>query len=212
MQPHRLSDLQPFFGIDWSPDGSQVLFGSVGQGLAIVPLTGGTPTVIAAGGVPSWPHWSQGSGLIYYAAARRLFQIRPDGSGRAPVGDHWYPLAQVVRSSPDGKTLFLSRTAGLFRRPATAEGAEELIEPNLLSFSISATPTTLYYLRWEDKALYGLSFAGGPPSKIGILHPFDESSKRFYSVMFTVSPDDKRIVWTVGDSEEVDLELIADFH
>jgi hypothetical protein len=116
-------------------------------------------------------------------------------------------LAQVVRSSPDGKTLFLSRTAGLFRRPATAEGAEELIEPNLLSFSISATPTTLYYLRREDKALYGLSFAGGPPRKIGILHPFDEGS----SVMFTVSPDDKRIVWTVGDSQEIDLELIADF-
>jgi len=207
-RPHRLSDAQPFDGIEWSPDGSQVLFSSVGEGLAIVPLTGGTPFVIATGRVPAWPHWSRGSGLIYYVSEGRLFQIRPDGSGRAPVGDHG---AQVVRTSPDGKTLFLSRSEGLFRRPATAEGAEELIEPNLLSLSISATSTTLYYLRREDKALYGLSYAGGPPRKIGILHPLDESSAHPHPVTFTVSPDDKRIVWTVGDSLEVDLELVTDF-
>ena len=179
-QLHRLSDMQPFSGIEWSPDGNQILFGSVSQGLAIVPLTGGTPSVIAAGDVPIWPHWSHGSGLIYYVVAQRLFQIRPDGIGRAPVGDHGsQPLSnsQVVRTSPDGKTLFISRGLGLFRRPAAAEGVEELIEPNLLSLSVSATPTTLYYLRREDKALYGLSFAGGPPRKIGILHPFDEGSR-----------------------------------
>jgi Tol biopolymer transport system component len=65
-QPHRLSDLGPSLGgIEWSPNGGQILFSSVGQGLAIVPLTGGTPSVIAAGGVPVWPHWSHGSGLIY---------------------------------------------------------------------------------------------------------------------------------------------------
>ena len=170
--------------------------------------------MIAAGGVPNWPHWSHGSDLIYYVTEYRLFQIRPDGSGRAPVGDHWSPPlsnAQVVRTSPDGKTLFLLRGERLFRRSATAEGAEELIEPNLLSLSISATPTTLYYVRREDKALYGLSFAGGPPRKSGILHPLGEASGNPYSIMFTVSPDDKKIVWTVGDSQEVDLELIADF-
>jgi len=214
MQLHRLTDLQPFGGIEWSPDGSQILFGAAGQGLAIVPLTGGTPTVIAAGGVPNWPHWSHGSGLIYYVTEYRLFQIRPDGSGRAPVGDHWSPPlsnAQVVRTSPDGKTLFLLRGERLFRRPVTAEAAEELIEPNLLSLSISVTPTTLYYLRREDKALYGLSFAGGPPRKCGILHPFGEDGGNPGSAMFTVSPDDKWIVWTVGNSPEIDLELIADF-
>lgn len=211
-QPHRLSDVQPFGGIEWSPDGSQVLFSSVGEGLAILPLTGGPPFVIAKGGVPGWPHWSRGSGLIYYVSESRLFQIRPDGGGHGSVGgSQLLSTARVVRSSPDGKTLFVGRAEGLFRRSASADGAEELIDPNLLSLSISATSTTLYYLRREDKALYGLSFAGGPPRKLGILRPFDEGSGTSYWVMFTVSPDDKRIVWTVGDSREVDLELIPDF-
>jgi Tol biopolymer transport system component len=211
-QPRRVTDLQPFYGIEWSPDSNQILFGSVGEGLAIVPLSGGPPSVISAGGVPGWPHWSHGSGLIYYFTANRLFQIRPDGSGRAPVGDprsQLHGLGELVRTSPDGKTLFLSRTDGLFRGPSSGEGAANLIEPNLLTLSISVTRTTLYYLRREDKALYGLSFAGGPPKRRGILHPFDGTDPG--SVTFTVSPDDRRIVWSVGNSRQIDLELISDF-
>ena len=84
-----------------------------------------------------------------------------------------------------------------------------MIEPRLLAFSIATTRTSLYYFRRDDKALYALPFVGGAPKKIGTLLPFHEGVESLAG--FTVSPDDRRIVWTVGSSRDIDLELIADF-
>jgi Tol biopolymer transport system component len=210
-QPRRISSLLPALSpMEWSPDGSQILFGSAQVGLAIVPVIGGTGSVIATGNsLPASPHWSHGNGLIYYTTAYRLFQIRPDGSGRAPVGDHGRAPSVAVsnsRTSPDGKTIFLTRLEGLFKRPATGEGEEELIEPKLSNFSLSATRTALYYLRRDDNALYALPFAGGAARRIGTLRGLAE----FHS-NFSVSPDDTEVVWTLGESREIDLEMVTDF-
>ncbi len=197
-EPRRVTGERPLAGpVEWSPDGTQLLLGSQEVGLTVVPLTGGAPSIlVSSAGLPRWPHWSHGSGLICFVKEYSLYRVKPDGGGQGPVVDPTLkPLTSPpeVRTSPDGQTLFLARPEGLFRR-ASAGGAWELIEPKLATTSLSSSRTALYYIREEDKALYAVPFAGGAPRKIGALSPFVNK----VPAGLAVSPDDRTVIWGAG--------------
>lgn len=194
--------------VQWSPDGARVLFLSQALGLAVAPVAGGPPSKFPGPRLePRHIYWYHARDWIY-GSGFHLSHFLPDGRGKTLVGR--YKRAPIVRGSSDGKTLFIAREFDLVRKPVDG-GAEEMIEPKLLNRSIAVSNTALYYFRFEDRALYALPFAGGPARKIGALKGFETSRQFDLNGAFTVSPDDSRIVWTVSDVREVDLEMVPDF-
>jgi len=92
----------------WSPDGSVLLYTSIDDaGSAIIraidPLSGGESRILALGLEPSF---SPKGDWVVYTARRRgrwgVWRIRPDGSGRRPIGDGRYNERDPT-VSPDGR-------------------------------------------------------------------------------------------------------------
>jgi Tol biopolymer transport system component len=92
----------------WSPDGSVLLYTSVdevGEPVirAIDPLSGGGSRVLARGLMPAF---SPKGDWVVYTARRRgrwaLWRIRPDGTGRRPIGDSAHNESHPT-VSPDGR-------------------------------------------------------------------------------------------------------------
>jgi Tol biopolymer transport system component len=209
--PRRISDLPHLGGpIEWSSDGKQLLFASRRLGLAFVSLTGGDTNIIKVGAAPIAPHWSHGSGFIYYPSGTWIFRVRPDGRDRTLMFEMVRDESPILRTSPDGRFIYRAKKEGLFRRPAVPGADEELIQPNLSTPWIAATRTALYYVRREDSSLYALPFAGGSAQKIGFWRTAEgRGGNLLYS--FTVSPDDRTVVWSAGGGQDVDLEMVVDF-
>jgi hypothetical protein len=71
--------------------------------------------------------------------------------------------------------------------------------------SIAVTRKFLYFIR-TDMNLYALPLAGGPAEKIGSIPKLQGTGTGPWETRFTVSPDDSAIIWTLTESQEVDLE------
>jgi hypothetical protein len=93
---------------DWSPEGRWIAYETKDAGgrpaVAVIPADGSAPPRVVAQGAD--PSWSPDGGWIVYAARTRrgfrLYQMRPDGSGKRAIGggsrDEHDP-----RVSPDGR-------------------------------------------------------------------------------------------------------------
>jgi Tol biopolymer transport system component len=94
----------------WSPDGSVLLYSSVDEAggpviRAIDPLAGGESRVLARGLEPAFA--PEGDWLVYTALRRgrwAIWRVRPDGSGRQPIGSSSHNERDPT-VSPDGRYI-----------------------------------------------------------------------------------------------------------
>jgi Tol biopolymer transport system component len=108
---HPAPDVQPHF----SPDGSQIVFSRVGDGIYLVPSLGGTERLLVKGG--SMPVWSPDGKFIAYstgvAGSREGFGlfIVPATAGAARKVETGLATLCCPLWSPDGKHLLVRGTA-----------------------------------------------------------------------------------------------------
>jgi Tol biopolymer transport system component len=191
----------------WAPDG---------QWLALECFADGNPEIylIASDGGPLRrvtdnaandliPSWSRDGRWIYFTSDRsgeyELWKVPKEGG----------PAVQVTRSggfaafeSMDGRQIYYTKWAldwysGLFSMPV--EGGEETeVLPKVGNHVFAVTSKGLYFL--GDKSIQF----------------FDPTSRRMNAlevrgVYFTISPDDKYVVWTRGENVTQDLMLVEGF-
>jgi len=91
----------------WSPDGGLIAYETIGPGklssIAIIDPEGGAPRIVTRGQDPVFT--PDGKWIIFSASSRgrsRLWRIRPDGGGRAQLGESIYDERDPA-VSPDGR-------------------------------------------------------------------------------------------------------------
>ena len=206
---------KPHGEVEWSPDGKFLAYESgkyTPSAAEIAPVAGGSPVRIGVGNqLATYPVWSRDGKYVYYASGLQLMRSLPDG--REPLmlidGQSFVPAGE----SPDGKNLYfraISLLNQLFRIPREG-GKAEAVEEYLAGRTAAVTRSAVYFIKDKDQALYRLPFAGGPAQRVGVIPvPTDGTSIILSMLGFTVSPDDKRIIWATKEPQ-IDLELVREF-
>jgi Tol biopolymer transport system component len=208
------TEANAFSPAEWSPEGKRLIFASgasTSRRLAIVPAEGGPITTIPLGGQQAdKARWSQQPDTVYYSSSTQMWQARINGSGRRLLYDGATNF--LAAESLDGRYIHFSTTPDydLLRVP-TAGGTVERIGEAFADGQSSATPRSLYFLRVSDRALCRIPRAGGATECLGVIPALSKSGiLRLTLFGFTVSPDEKRIVWAAQDPQ-IDLEMIREF-
>jgi Tol biopolymer transport system component len=105
----RVFDTNFSFGVDWSPDGSKLVFENGSQALGIVNADGtGFRSIDLAPSTVRWPAWSpDGTKIAFYAtqdgSPSHLDLINANGTGRTQlpargVEPNWQPISGPQRS------------------------------------------------------------------------------------------------------------------
>lgn len=107
---HLAGDTQEILGADWSPDGSQIIFGSARGSLWIVSASGGTPTRLTPDSEANrWPAWSPDGSRIAFRSRRtgngEIWLMTPTGEDAVQLTFGSLGGASRPAWSPDGKAI-----------------------------------------------------------------------------------------------------------
>jgi len=209
------SGAKPLGKMSWSPDGKSIAFASgkysptAAESVDVV--SGELKRINSGNQLATHPTWSRRGEHLYYWSGLQVWRVRLDGRDGALIFDG--RAAVIVGETPDGKTAYGltdSQNFELFRVPSVG-GAPQMLELDLAPRAVSLTNSGAYFLREQDATLYKLPFAGGPAVKAGTIPlPNDGASTALTIRGFTVSPDDKRVIWSTKDPQ-FDLELVRNF-
>ncbi len=197
----------------WSPDGQTIAFDRYENGHSVI------YTIGAGGGKPRRitndafrdirPSFSRDGKWIYFSSNRtgRIEVWKVPSSGGTPQ--------QVTQNSgnepfesPDGKLLYYTNSQGLWALPV-AGGDPKLVlaEPVFLLYAVAGhsiyfgvrSPPALWVLRMDTGRRF--EYAGFPRDAIG----FDGGT------VFSVSADERTILFSKTDRQESDLMLVEKF-
>jgi Tol biopolymer transport system component len=218
-EPHQLTSLRSLSGTPrWSPDSQQISFESRPHGhsqIFVVSAGGGKPLPITDGTAEDKvSSWSPDGSFIYFASNRsggsQIWKI--SASGGQP--------SQVTRkggfassSSSDGKFLYYVKDNenGIWRMPTTG-GDEIAVIPQFPAEHWGDFALV-------DKGIYYVDEVGHPTIKF--LNFVQHKVTKIVEVEslpppgdpgFTVSPDEKQIVFSQIDRSAVDLMLVENFN
>lgn len=201
----------------WSPDGQTIVFDARAEGLAnaySIPAGGGTPKRLTDHGADDiLPCYSADGRWIYFASTRsgqRQLYRMPANGGDAVQITHKGAFAPMA--SRDGQWIYYSKLdGGIWKLPA--EGGEETPVPDARSifngYTFSVAASGIYFAGAPDLAsrtvpLKQYRFADGKTVELG---HFDKPLFLFFSV----SPDEKWLLYAQLDSSVDDLVLVENF-
>ena len=198
----------------WSPDGSRIVFASRGDGgnpdLWTVDVDGGSLKRLTNDPLHDGPMtWSHDGRWLYYrqdrSDGRDIVRIAATGGvpERITRDGALYPVI-----SPDGKTLFYSKTdrsSPLFAMPIG--GVERQIVDCVRPRAITVTTSGLYYLGCgtDRVSLYRRDLATGNTQTLGTVKAAG------CCMGLTVSPDGRTILFARTVAVGADLLLFEDF-
>jgi len=202
----------------WSPDGQTIVFVARPEGMAdiySIPAEGGTPKRLTDNPAEDHnPCYSADGRWIYFASTRsgeRQLYRMPAQGGEA--GQITRKGADLPAASRDGKWIYYSKNNSVWKAPA--EGGEETPVRDIGSiyndFTFCVTGSGIYFAgvldpvsRTAPLKLY--RFADGKTVELG---HFDKPLVA--APRFSLSPDEKWLLYTQLDSSVDDLVLVENF-
>jgi Tol biopolymer transport system component len=202
----------------WSPDGQRIAFDSRPTGhsqVFVVNAAGGKPFALTDGTAEDKvPSWSSDGGYVYFTSNRsgatQIWRVSARGGQPAQVTQHG---GYAVLESPDGRFLYYVKEdqPGVWRMPSGG-GDEARILP---------LPSPEHWGDWAllKRGIYYVDESGPRPAidffafgthkvtkvaEVDSLPPLGDPG-------FTVSPDQKRIIFSQVDRSAVDLMLVENF-
>jgi Tol biopolymer transport system component/DNA-binding winged helix-turn-helix (wHTH) protein len=202
----------------WSPDGQRIAFDSRPTGhsqVFVVNAAGGKPFALTDGTAEDKvPSWSSDGGYVYFTSNRsgatQIWRVSARGGQPAQVTQHG---GYAVLESPDGRFLYYVKEdqPGVWRMPSGG-GDEARILP---------LPSPEHWGDWAllKRGIYYVDESGPRPAidffafgthkvtkvaEVDSLPPLGDPG-------FTVSPDEKRIIFSQVDRSAVDLMLVENF-
>jgi Tol biopolymer transport system component len=204
----------PYTGsAQWSPDRQRIAFeSSLGSNrdIFVIPAVGGVPTQFTI--EPSHearPFWSRDGKWIYYRSNRSgppQIWRKPSNGGEATQitrGGGADPIESI-----DGKTLYYVKSQGdpgIWTVPVKG-GDERMLIPGVHLDQWAVTSLGILYL---DRLVYAVQ------TPVKVYNPVDGSTRALtsipcanYCVLFTATPDAKRLVWGAIERDTSDLRLV----
>jgi Tol biopolymer transport system component len=202
----------------WSPDGKRIAFDSRPTGhsqVFVVSAEGGRPVALTDGTAEDKvPSWSADGGSVYFTSNRsgaaQIWRVSSRGGLPAQVTQH---SGYVVLESPDDKFLYYVKEdqPGVWRMPSG--GGDEV--------RILPLPSPEHWGDWAllKRGIYYVDESGPRPA----IDFFAFGTHKVTKVLevdslppagdpgFTVSPDEKRIIFSRVDRSAVDLILVENF-
>ncbi len=197
----------------WSPDGQNIVFDRYENGHSVIYMVG------AGGGKPRRitseefrdirPSFSRDGKWIYFASNRsgrvEIWKVAPDGGGLRQVTSN---SGSEPFESPDGQLLYYTNNKGLWAIPV-AGGEPRLVleEPVYLLYALAGrsiyygvrNPAALWVLRTDTGSKF--EYVRFPRNSIGL----DGGT------VFTVSADERTILFSQMDRQDSDLMLLENF-
>ena len=199
----------------WSPDGRWIAFDSQDRVMARWQIW----VIAAAGGVPrqltslprgaNVPFWSRDGRTVYFNSLhngrKEIFRIPAAGGAAEPVT---HGGGVVVQESPDGSTLYYTKTPGgsaLFTMPVGG-GAEKQVLSTVANRGFHVVSDGIFYqaARNERTEVRFHDLASGTERVIG-------SVAGTMDVYLSVAPDRKWILFTYSPQTGSNLMLIDNF-
>jgi serine/threonine protein kinase len=198
----------------WSPDGRMIAFyATLGDNVEVfvVDVRGGAPRRLTNNpGRDVNPEWSCDANFVYYMSQHGIsagdtFRIPVSGGSPAPVN-----LREVAFETPDCK--YLVNAAGwpdryrLLARPLSG-GQFKVIAPGMHpTAGFSVFSEGVYYVgASETDGKFPIIFR----SRNGLVREIAKIESPFWG--FTVSPDQKTILYVSGRAGDTNLHLVEDF-
>jgi len=196
----------------WSPDGKQLIFTVFGdQGwdvYRIGAVAGAQPARVMT--TASDPSFSHDGKSIYYQSRGQIWKA--DATGANPrLLVRRMGAGQPVETL-DGKYVIYRFRGSIYRVPAEGGEEEEFIEPEHDMFWTSIQPARngAYYLEWERSrramAVSYYDYASRKSSRVFAAQGFDMNGG-----VFSVSPDEKFILYPKTDRSQTNLMLLENF-
>jgi Tol biopolymer transport system component/DNA-binding winged helix-turn-helix (wHTH) protein len=195
----------------WSPDGRQIAFDSnVNEDweVYVVNSEGGKSRFLTRGTVPSWSrdgHWIYFSTFSQGRSAEpvQIWKTTPDGRDRVQVTKNGGAANQ---ESPDGEWLYFLNDGELWRMPPDG-GSESLVVESVQGRCFAPVNDGVYYVPRSETGDYYVHF-----------HDVDRRETRRVASLgtnlylgFTISPDERTILYVRRFEPESDLMLVENY-
>ncbi len=198
----------------WSPDGQMIAFDRYEDGhnrIYTIAAGGGKPHRVTDDGFRDIrPSYSRDGQWLYFSSNRtgrmEVWKVPPTGGTPVQVTQD---SGVEAFESPDGKLLYYTNSKGLWSRPV-AGGDPELVldQPVLLLYAVAGhsiyygvrNPPSLWVLRTDTGRKF--EYVRFPKAGIGL----DGGT------VFSISADERTILFSQTDRQESDLMLVENFH
>ena len=196
----------------WSPDGQTVVFDRYENGHSMI------YTINAGGGKPRRvtneefrdirPSFSHDGKWIYFASNRsgrlEIWKVSPAGG---PPNQLTHNFGNEPFEAPDGKLLYYTNDQGLWSMPA-AGGDPKLVLPEAVMYRYALAGRSIYYFP-NARSLWVLRTDTGRKFEY-VRFPTDVADFGA-GTLFSVSADERTIVFAQTDRQESDLKLVENF-